>query len=58
MFITELEALENAFLLKVTYGLQYKKWSYQHLTDAIIHRSRLEHCYVEGDREGLKEEMS
>lgn len=57
MFHTELEAIENAFVLKVTYGLSFKKWAYRTLEDLIIHRSRLEHYYVEGDTDTLKEEM-
>lgn len=57
MFHTEMEAIENGFLLKVTYNLALKKWAYRYLEDLIIQRSRLEHFYVEGDTDTLKEEM-
>lgn len=57
MFVTELEAIENAFLLKVTYGLFFKKWSYRYLEELTEHRARLERHYVEGNTDTLTEEM-
>ena len=57
MFHTEMEVIDNGFLLKVTYNLALKKWAYRYLEDLIIQRSRLEHFYVEGDTDTLKEEM-
>lgn len=58
MFYTELEAVENGFILKVVYDRQLKKWAYRYLEELIVHRSRLEHYFVEGDMDTLKEEMS
>jgi hypothetical protein len=58
MFHTELEAIENAFVLKLTYCTFYKQWAYRTLEDLIVHRSRLEHMYVEGDLDTLTEELS
>ncbi len=57
MFRTELEAIENGFLLKVTYNLYFKKWSYRYLEELVCHRSRLEGYYIDRDTETLKEEM-
>lgn len=58
MFHTELEAIENGFLLKVTYGAFFKKWMYRYLEELIVHRSRLESYYADGDTDTLKEEMA
>ena len=57
MFHTELEAVENGYLLKVRYAVFTKQWIYRWLEEAIIHRSRLEHSYDVGDVGTLREEM-
>lgn len=57
MFSTELEAVENGFILKVTYNFSFKKYVYRYLEDLIVHRSRLEHCWTEGDTETIAEEL-
>lgn len=56
-FRTELEPIENAFVLTVKYGYRIKQWSYRIFEDAIVHRSRIEHYYVEGKDAVLNEEM-
>ena len=57
MLVTEMEAIENGFLLKVTYGLSFKKWGYRYLEELQCHRKRLENQYAEGDTDTLAEEM-
>lgn len=57
MFTTEMETLENAFLLKVTFGLKLKRWAYRYLEELQTHRARLERHYIEGNLDTLREEM-
>lgn len=58
MFITEMETLENGYILKVTYGLAFKKWGYRYIEELQCHRKRLEGYYAKGDTDTLAEEMS
>ena len=57
MFNTELESVENGFILKVRYNSSYKQWIYREMEDLIDQRARMEEMYLKGELETLEEEM-
>lgn len=57
MLVTELEFIENAYILAVSYDGYYKKWSYKYFDEAVIARSILEHHLIDGELETLREKM-
>lgn len=57
MFSTKLDAIENAFLLTVTFRWRVKQWAYIGLDDLEAHRKRVEGYFANGNYESLEEEL-
>jgi hypothetical protein len=57
MFYTTFERIENAFILTVIYGIYRKQWSFRYYEELVVMRAGLEHDFVEGNLDDLKEVM-
>jgi hypothetical protein len=57
MFYTELEVVENGFLLIVRYKYRVKKWTYRTYEEIAMLRSKIEGYFVDEEIETLDEVM-
>lgn len=57
MFYTELEVVQNAFILKVQYKHYLRKWAYRSYEEIAILRMKIEGYFVNEELETLEEIM-
>lgn len=57
MFYTEMESVENGYILKVGFNLSLKKYIYRSLEDLRKQRHRIEMLHYDGNFEQLIEEL-